>query len=344
MKARHTILLLVAWLAIASIAPAIDTIKRKGGQDSVLGRIASMDKKKVIVAQGSKKVRVPAGEIRAIYFSGEPDALRQARANTSHGRYEDALRQLGELKKGEIKGKMLRGEVEFLKAFCKAQLALRGTGSVPDAGREMAAFAAKYDDNYHWYEANRIVGDLLLANRRYDSAIEYYSKVADAPGVELKLLAAVDVGWAEMVAGRTSEAMNSFDTAIKMKTPDRPNFAVQKAIAEIGLARCIVDKGRAKDAVEQIRKIIDKTDPKNVVLGARAYNALGTALRAEGKPREALLAFLHVDILYFTSPEDHAEALANLMALWQEVGKPDRALQARETLEQRYKNSRWAPR
>ena len=78
------------------------------------------------------------------------------------------------------------------------------------------------------------------------------------------------------------------------------------------------------------------------MLGARAYNALGTALRKAGKPYDALLAFLHVDILYFASPEDHAEALANLAALWHEVHKTDRAIQAQETLRKRYKNSRWA--
>ena len=75
---------------------------------------------------------------------------------------------------------------------------------------------------------------------------------------------------------------------------------------------------------------------------AQAYNTLGTALRKAGKPQDALLAFLHVDVLYFASAEDHAEALANLAQLWNEVQKPERAAQALQTLKTRYKNSRWA--
>ncbi|MEA1951308.1 MAG: tetratricopeptide repeat protein, partial [Planctomycetota bacterium] len=88
--------------------------------------------------------------------------------------------------------------------------------------------------------------------------------------------------------------------------------------------------------------IIMAADPEQTRLLARAYNAKGTALRKANKPNDALLAFLHVDVLYFSSPEDHAEALANLAELWGEIHKPQQAMQARQILKQRYKNSRWA--
>ena len=74
---------------------------------------------------------------------------------------------------------------------------------------------------------------------------------------------------------------------------------------------------------------------------ARAYNVLGTAYRQTGRTQEALLAFLHVDVLYPSVPEAHAEALANLADLWQQVHQNERANRARKTLEEEYPDSPW---
>jgi hypothetical protein len=54
------------------------------------------------------------------------------------------------------------------------------------------------------------------------------------------------------------------------------------------------------------------------------------------------LAYLHVDVLYSSVPDAHAEALSNLIPLWQAVGQEERAREARKTLEQRYAGSKWA--
>jgi len=54
------------------------------------------------------------------------------------------------------------------------------------------------------------------------------------------------------------------------------------------------------------------------------------------------LAFLHVDVLYFTVPEAHAEALANLVELWEAMHKTERAQRARAILDEQYRNSPWA--
>jgi hypothetical protein len=54
------------------------------------------------------------------------------------------------------------------------------------------------------------------------------------------------------------------------------------------------------------------------------------------------MAFLHVDVLYSTVPEAHAEALAHLVPLWQAIGQADRARESRELLQQKYAKSKWA--
>ncbi len=95
-----------------------------------------------------------------------------------------------------------------------------------------------------------------------------------------------------------------------------------------------------------IDEVIKQTDtdanPEQVPLVARAWNVAGTAHRQAGRTKEALLAFLHVNILYPGVPEAHAEALANLADLWDQVHKGERANRARQTLQEQYKESPWA--
>jgi len=108
-----------------------------------------------------------------------------------------------------------------------------------------------------------------------------------------------------------------------------------KAAAQVG-------GGNSDEAIKSVEAIIAKADPENVELHARAYNILGNAYRRAGKKKEALLAFLHVDLLYSKFPDQHAEALANLATLWAEVDKADRAAQARGVLKEKYPDSVWA--
>ena len=91
--------------------------------------------------------------------------------------------------------------------------------------------------------------------------------------------------------------------------------------ALLGKASALAGAGKTDEAIKAIDDIIAKADPENHELHARAYNVLGNCYKAAGKKKEALLAFLHVDLLYSRFPEQHAEALANLATLWADDGQ-----------------------
>ena len=91
-----------------------------------------------------------------------------------------------------------------------------------------------------------------------------------------------------------------------------------------------------------VEQVIKDADPEQKELHARAYNALGSCYQRAGQAKDALLAYLHVDVLYSSVPDAHAEALANLATLWRSIGQESRAREARQVLEQRYANSKWA--
>ena len=77
-------------------------------------------------------------------------------------------------------------------------------------------------------------------------------------------------------------------------------------------------------------------------LFGRAYNAHGDCLQKAGKPKEALMSYLHVDVLFYSDPDIHAESLYHLSRLWEETKKPDRAATTQNLLQQRYSGSVWA--
>lgn len=84
------------------------------------------------------------------------------------------------------------------------------------------------------------------------------------------------------------------------------------------------------------------TDPEQKELQARAYNNLGNSYEQAGRTKDALLAYLHVDVLYSTVPDAHAEALSHLATLWDSVGQSNRAREAKQMLTDKYGGSRWA--
>ncbi|MGA2257397.1 MAG: hypothetical protein ABSG53_22290 [Thermoguttaceae bacterium] len=117
---------------------------------------------------------------------------------------------------------------------------------------------------------------------------------------------------------------------------------IQRTAARIGKARCLVLTGKTGLALRNLNEVLDRAEEKPPEINAMAYNALGTALRKANQPKEAILAFLHVHLLYSAQPDLDAEAVANLEKLFTETHKPGHARDMREILNEKYRNSRWA--
>jgi len=153
--------------------------------------------------------------------------------------------------------------------------------------------------------------------------------------------AGVAIGRARLAQpGKEKEAKAAFDAALKIPGQGEA-YDLLKLSATLGLAQCLAaDEPDA--AVKMVNDILAKADIEDTELHARAYNALGIAHRKAGRNTEALMAFLHVDVLYFAVPEAHAEALYNLAQLWDKRQKPNRARRAKQILAEQYSNSRWS--
>jgi tetratricopeptide (TPR) repeat protein len=337
---RHCLVLsLAVSLAIGGACAAFDTIKTRKG--SLYGAVIGMDSAKVELRQTSNALvkQIPVNEIEVIYYEGEPPDLKTAKTHILNGRYAEALTVLNKIEKMPDRQETVQ-DIEFYKALCSAKLAMAGSMKIVDAGRMMKAFADANTKSYHYFDASEVVGDLLMAVGSYAPAAEYFSRLDAAPWPEYRMRAGVAVGRVLLAQGKIEEALNAFDKVLGT-TAEGDSADAQRLAASLGKAGALVAMKKTDEAIKTVNGFLEKADPDNAPLMARAYNILGTAERQAGHTKEALLAFLHVDVLYPNVPEAHAEALANLADLWGQVHKAERANRARKTLEERYPESPW---
>ena len=318
-----------------------DRVKLVRGTES--GDVSEMTPLQVTLNRGLPGSRtVAVNEIKSIAFRDEPSELTQARLNAANGGYSNALEALGKIDQAAIKKDFVKQDVEYYQAYCAAKLALGGTGEIGDAGRQLNTFVKAYPQNYHNLEAIELMGDLLMAGERYDAAQKQYNELASkAPWPDYKMRALVALGRTLQAQKQHAEAVQQFEAAIAL-ADDSAESQRQKLSATLGKAVSLAETGNVDEAIGIIEKVIQDADPEQKELHARAYNALGTCYERANKKKESLLAFLHVDVIYQTVPEAHAEALSHLIPLWQAIGQEERSREARQTLQDRYAKSRWA--
>src|SRR4029078_1980993 len=185
-----------------------------------------------------------------------------------------------------------------------------------------------------------MMGHMLRASGGFDFAEKQYAELAKAPWPVYKMRAAVSLGRSLQAQGKNAEAIQQFDAALGM-ADDGADAQNQKLSATLGKAVSLAESGKGEDAVKIIQKVIRDADPQQKELHARAYNALGNCYEKTKQTKDALFAFLRVDVVYSNVPEAHAEALAHLVPLWKAVGNEEQSREARETLLQRHGNSKW---
>ena len=334
------VVLLALFVLAASPLAANDKIKLLAGNQSS-GTITEISPTELSIELGQTKKQFPVNEIDWVSFDREPNELTQARFAIAAGRFDDAASLLAKLDTADITREAISNDVDFYAGLAAARLALAGTGSISEAGKRLFNFEKAHKDSFHYFETCEVLGDLFAAVNKSEQAEAFYGKLAAAPWPEYKLRAGVLIGRALVAKKSYDQAIAKFDEVLasdaKGKDTDR-----QKLGAALGKAAAMAGAGKSDEAIRSVQEIIAKADPENQELHARAYTILGNCYRAAGKKKEALLAYLHVDLLYSRFAEQHAEALANLATLWAEVDQAERAAQAQTALKEKYPNSAWA--
>jgi tetratricopeptide (TPR) repeat protein len=333
MRAFPRFLALLVALAVQPLVLFAADVVQQANQ-TVSGRITQMTKTEVVIETTGGARTIPVNQIQSISWDGEPATLKNIRMAMQVSQYEDVISALDRIKMDTITRAEIRQDIEFYRAAATAYLALRGTGSIDEAGKLVANFALNNPNNYHYWEATKLVADLLVAKGAVDKAVEYYGQLTQAPWPEFKAQAGTAVGWAYLGSGKIDEADKAFSDviALQISGDDTP-----KVLATIGKARCLAEKGQTEQAVSMIQEVLKRPDlTENAEVMGRAYVALGLAYRKAGDAKRAIMAFLHTDLIYFRHSDSHIEALKNLIELWPQAGHPERAAEAAEVLKKQY--------
>ena len=338
-------------LAILSLIAAISVpVFCAAQEDQVFDKKKGTPTRGLISAVSPKEVTIEATgitrafeikDILKVTFGDEPAELTTARERALAGQFGDAVDELKKVDMTQISNDVIKQDAGYYAAYCMAMLALTEGADKDAAITQMKNFIGANRTSFHFFEGVELLGDLNFAKGDYAQASTFYGLLAGAPWKDYELRANVLLARSLSAAGKYAEALVGFENVLASSAAT-PEVNEQKMHATVGKAVCLAATEKHEEGIALVEDLIAKNDPSDAALFGRAYNALGACYMKTGKTQDAILAFLHTDLMFFTDSETHAEALYYLSKLWADAGKSDRAVRARGTLTERYAGSRWA--
>lgn len=301
----------------------------------ILGPITTMSRNGVAIKSGGGTQQVPADQIEKIMFSGDPPELTRGREFAIDGQYSQALEELQRVNAENIRREVIKADAEFYRLLSQARLALVGKGNRLQAAANLVNFVRNNGDNWHYFEAARLLGDLAVATGKLDQADKYYGVLGSAASTQRKIESAYLAGLIDLKQGNASEAQTNFDKVIGARVNTSGEARLQ-SLAKAGRVAALGVQGQTEQAITESKELIDQLDTTDAELAARIYNARGRAYMESDQTEAAIREYLHTHMLFSGIPDAHVEALTALVQLWPKVAKADRATEMRQMLQQTY--------
>ena len=261
------------------------------------------------------------------------------------GNYEEALEKLDDIKPEDADPQqypLVAAEIDWYRAYASLQLALADAGTFSEGGTAMNEFCKEHPDSYRYYEGRRLLGDALYAmsnlqtqsarrQRNLDNAREAYSTLERANSEIVRARGKLGLATVALAADELDDAETLFN-----EVAQHSEFDVEYAEATIGLARTTARQGRTEEATELLNELLSVTPNDSTLRRAKIYNALGDVLADANRPQEAVVAYLHIDLLYPAARTERVAALKALVGQWRKLGREDRARETIERLRERF--------
>ncbi|MDA0586931.1 MAG: tetratricopeptide repeat protein [Planctomycetota bacterium] len=331
-------------LLVASHAQAqtIDTINRKSVKPQK-GTITGITRDEVKIKPGiSAEVSVPANDIVDVEWGGAPGALNLGRGAENAGNFAVALERYTEAAAEAGSSANVKMDIQFLIARVTAKTAMEQDASkLDDAAAKLDAFVKANVTSFRFFDAVQLLGQVQLAREDFTQAETAFNRLAQAPWSDYKMAGQNAAGRLAIARGDFPGALKSYDAVLVQPATSAAEIS-RRNEALLGKSAVLIEQKNHAVALTTITEAISKADPEDSAVQAEAYILKGECLKALGQTKEAILAYLHVPVLFEKEAMLNAQALYNLATLWDKVEQPERGLAARTELTEKYAESKWA--
>ncbi len=332
-------LLLLAFAAGQVVADDVvlipgSTVKQAiGGR--VRGQVESESPTEVVVRLGASTTSVPIDQIASIRYDGQTATLQLADTREAAGQLAEAA-DLYRKAAGESADKPLVLQMAlYREAAALAELALVEPARLKDARDKLTRFVRTYPSGRHIIPAREALAQIQLQSGEFKAAEATIAELARLP--RAKDRAAVLRAKLLAKQGRHDEAVSELDRLLA-SLPDRSTAQREARLAK---AESLVGLKKFTEAESLVRQVILAAPPEDVATQSAAYNALGDCLRAANRPKDALLAYLHTDLLYSKDRQEHPRALFQIEKLFRLLRQDGRADEYAQRLRLEYPHSQW---
>lgn len=306
------------------------TVKAPGGR--IRGSIGPESPIEVKVAGQS----VPVEQIEAIDYDGVPQSYAQAKIRENSGNLTEAADQYQKAatEAGSAKPLIARA-AQFNRARIVAVIAAGDPTRASDAVTLLEAFIRANASSRQIGPAQEALARLFLSRGDFDKAEKVLADLS------------AKVPWAAnraaVLQAKVLGKRGNFDEAIaaldRMLATISDPADKRRQGALLAKAEALGGLKKFDDAEAIVREIIKNAPAEDVEAQASAHNTLGECLRTAGRPKDALVEFLHTDVLFPKDKEQHARALAQIVQLCRELKLDDQAKEASDRLKQDYPSS-----
>lgn len=240
-------------------------------------------------------------------------------------------------------------------AFRRLMAAVRANDAEPDEAKfvpaatklaaELTAFARDYGKHWECWPTATTAARLLTEIRKPADAAQVVKELGDNPNLTPVLRAdarLLEVGYQLMTPGRgAAAALADVRKAEATLTPrQKDELAIYTAVLALPAPEPVPPNQTPEAAAAAAKKIRDAVAAVEAVIGkakdpaarAAGYNALGETYLKYNLLRDAMWAYLWVDVVYNQDPAEHVKAVGRLVLIFKATGDEEREKVFRDRL------------
>jgi tetratricopeptide (TPR) repeat protein len=320
---------------------AEDTVSRRGTNKTIGGDVTSISRTEVVVTgrTNKKDYRIPANDVDRIKWESESPQLSQNRTEERNGQFDKAIEGYQTALKAAT-NENLRTDLEFHIARATAAKALKDEDQFDDATSLLEKFRTAHATNFRYYESLRLLAQLYMLKGDVEKGNAALQAMADAPWTDFKMETDILKAKVALAHDDVGAALKALDGVIAV-APTTTAEKSRRYEALVTKASCLQKQGKFQPATDVLDGILDEASDEDTKTLAETCIRLGDCYQAGGRTKESILAYLRVDILFPKEKKQHAEALYYLSRLFAQDGKPDKAADAAQRLQEHYPRSPW---